>query len=190
MLTRIIVATLAVVSVGQALEPLSVGDKFRRHAKGTLGPVGILSAAARAGIDQRSDFPEEWGQGADAYGKRFASKMGKSGIHSALAFGLDSALHQDPRYYRSDGGGFWGRTGHALRGTILTHTDSGGETFSTWRIGSAYGAAFLANQWHPDRLNTLGRGLRQGSISLGFDVAKNMGAEFWPDIKRKMFGKK
>jgi ABC-type transporter Mla MlaB component len=25
---------------------------------------------------------------------------------------------------------------------------------STWRLGSAYGAAFLSRQWYPDRLNT------------------------------------
>ena len=78
----------------------------------------------------------------------------------------------------------------ALRGTILTRTDSGGETLSTWRIGSAYGAAFLSNQWYPDRLNTVRLGVIQGSVEMGFDVVGNLGLEFWPDIKRKVFGRK
>jgi hypothetical protein len=103
-----------------------------------------------------------------------------------LAFGLDSTLHQDPRYFRSHSTGFWHRTAHALRGTILTRTDSGGETLSTWRLGGAYGSAFLSNQWYPDRLNTVRLGIAQGSLRLGFDFASNLGAEFWPDFKRKI----
>jgi len=67
---------------------------------------------------------------------------------------------------------------------MLTRTDSGGETVSTWRIGSAYGAAFLSNQWYPDRLNTVKLGMIQGSVTLGFGLISNLGSEFWPDIKR------
>jgi hypothetical protein len=133
---------------------------------------------------QAAEAPTEWGQGGAAYGKRFGSTLAWSGIHSALAFGLDSTLHQDPRYFRSGGAGFWRRSGHALRGTLLTRTDSGGETLSTWRIGSAYGAAFLSNQWYPDRLNTARLGFIQGSVTLGFDLAGNLGKEFWPDIRK------
>jgi hypothetical protein len=103
---------------------------------------------------------------------------------------LDTALHQDPRYFRSTQTGFWRRTGHAFRGTILTRTDKGGETLSTWRLGSAYGAAFLSNQWYPDRLNTVGLGFAEGTLQLGFDLTGNLLSEFWPDIKRKVFRRK
>ena len=113
---------------------------------------------------------------------RFAS----SGIHSVLAFGLDSTLHQDPRYFRSLDTGFWRRTAHAFRGTILTRTGRGGETLSTWRLGSDYGAAFLSNQWYPDRLNTVRLGVIDGSLHLGFDFVSNLAAEFGPDLKRKI----
>jgi hypothetical protein len=30
----------------------------------------------------------------------------------------------------------------------------------------------------------------QGSMTLGFDLAGNLGSEFWPDIKRSVFRKK
>jgi hypothetical protein len=99
-------------------------------------------------------------------------------------------LHQDPRYFRSGANGFWRRSGHALRGTFLTRTDTGGETLSTWRIGSAYAAAFLSNQWYPDRVNTVGLGLIQGSVTLGFGLIGNLGSEFWPDIKHKVLRRK
>jgi len=42
------------------------------------------------------------------------------------------------------------------------------------------------NQWYPDRLNTARLGFIQGSVTLGFDLVSNLGAEFWPDVKRKL----
>jgi hypothetical protein len=181
---------IPVAGIAQTSDALDWEGKLQFHAENTYGPWAIVGFAAYAGFLQEINAPEEWGQGGAAYGKRLASTAGWSGIHSVLAFGLDSTLHQDPRYYRSGGTGFWRRTGHALRGTILTRTDAGGETLSTWRIGSAYGAAFLSNMWYPDRLNTVRLGLVQGSAELGFNLASNLGAEFWPDLKRKIFRRK
>jgi hypothetical protein len=177
-------------AIGQTRAPLTWRDKLHFQVKATYGPVAIVGLAAYAGVLQETNAPREWGQGGAAYAERFASAAGAAGIHGALAFGLGSALHQDPRYFRSGSGSFLHRAGHALRGTILTRTDSGGETFSTWRIGSAYGSAVLSNLWYPARLDNARLGFEQGSIRLGFDMAGNLGAEFWPDIKRAVFGKK
>lgn len=169
----------------QTAAALDVGSKLRFHAERVYSPWSLAQSAAYAGILQQRDTPREWGQGSGAYGKRLGSTLGGSAIHATLAFGLDSALHQDPRYFRSGDSGFWRRMAHVLRGTILTRTDRGGETLSTWRLGSAYGAAFLSNQWYPDRLNTVRRGMVQGTLRIGFDFASNAGSEFWPDVKRR-----
>jgi len=171
-------------------EPLSVSSKLGFHVQNAYGPLQLVATGAYAGILQDIDAPREWGQGAGAYGKRFLSTLGGSGIHGALAFGLDSVLHEDPRYFRSANRGFWRRSAHAVRGTMMTRTDSGGETISAWRLGSDYGAAFLSNQWYPRRLNTARLGMIQGSLSLGFDTVTNLGAEFWPDIKKIVRRKK
>lgn len=172
-----------------AADQLTWQGKFKYHAESTLKPTAILGIAAYAGVLQAIDTPEEWGQGGASYGKRFVSTFAWSGIHSTLAFGLDAALHEDPRYHRAGTGG-WRRVGHAVRGTILTRTDSGGETLSVWRLGSAYGAAYLSNQWYPDRLNTVRLDLAQGTLTLGFDFVANLGAEFWPDFKHKVLRRK
>jgi hypothetical protein len=185
-----VAAAVPIAGFGQTPDSLDVTGKLLYHGEATYSPTAILGIAAYAGALQEFDAPKEWGQGGGAYGKRFGSTLAWSGIHSALAFGLDSTLHQDPRYFRSQETGFWRRTGHALRGTLLTRTDSGGETFSTWRVGSAYGAAFLSNAWYPDRLNTVGWGLLQGSVTLGFGFVSNLGSEFWPDIRKKVLRRK
>jgi hypothetical protein len=58
------------------------------------------------------------------------------------------------------------------------------------RLASAVGAAYLSNQWYPDRLNTAGGGLSQAGIILGFDAAGNVLSEFWPDLKGLIHRKK
>ncbi len=184
-----LLVAIPVAGIAQTQEPLDVMGKLHYHVKATIGPMSIAGDAAYAAILQEAGAPLEWRQGGAAYGKRGASMVAWSGIHSALAFGLDSTLHQDPRYFRSGDGGFWRRSGHALRGTVLTRTDSGGETLSTWRIGSDYGAAVLSNMWYPDRLNTARLGFIQGSVTLGLDLAGNLAKEFWPDVRRKVFKK-
>ena len=189
-LSVVLLCAAPVASMAQPVESFSWKSKLLFHAKSVYSPASMAGSAAYAGILQGIGAPEEWGQGGNAYGKRVASTVGYTAIHAVLALGLDTRLHQDPRYYRSRRTGFWRRTGHALRGTLLTRTDSGGETLSTWRLGSAYGAAFLSNQWYPDRLNTVRLGVAQGSLRLGFDFAANLGAEFWPDIEGKILPRK
>jgi hypothetical protein len=185
-LSLVLLFAVSVAGVAQQVDSVDLRSKLDFHAASVYSPLSIAGSAAYAGFLQATDTPKEWGQGASAYSKRFASVVTTSAIHATLAFGLDSALHQDPRYHRSLDAGFWRRAAHALRGTILTRTDSGGETLSTWRLGSDYGAAFLSNQWYPDRLNTLKQGAAQGSLRLAFDFASNLGAEFWPDLRRKL----
>jgi hypothetical protein len=186
----VLMCAIPVAGMPQAVDPLDVLGKLNFHAQRVGSPASLAESAAYAGILQAEDTPKEWGQGAGAYGKRFASALGGSAVHGALAFGLDSALHQDPRYFRSHDTGFWRRTAHVFRGTILTRTDSGGETLSTWRLGSAYGAAFLSNEWYPDRLNTVRLSAIQGSLHLVTDFVANAGSEFWPDVKRKILRRK
>jgi hypothetical protein len=182
-----IVLAIPAIGLAQSFEPLDVNDKLEYHIMQSVGPLAIVGDAAYAAILQEIDTPTEWGQGGSPYARRLASTAACSGIHSVMAFGLDSALHEDPRYFRSTGGSFWRRAGHALRGTILTRTDRGTETFSVSRFGSAYGAAYVSNQWYPGRLNTVALGFEQGSLQLGFDLARNLASEFGPDIKRMVF---
>ena len=176
--------------IAQTPVVLDMNGKLSYHAEKTFGPGSMAISGVKAGYLQMTDSPTEWGQGGAGYSRRVGSSIATSGVRAVLAFSLDSTLHQDPRYFRSDGPGFWRRVGHALRGTILTRTDSGGETLSTWRLGSAYGAAFISSRWYPDRYHTVRHGFVSGSTRLGFDLAKNVIAEFWPDIKRKISRRK
>jgi hypothetical protein len=186
LLLIVLLCAVPVTGIAQTPVALDLNDKLHFHAASAFGPTAIAISGVKAGYHQLTDSPAEWGQGGSGYRKRLGSSVATSGIRNVLAFSLDSTLHQDPRYFRSVSTGFWRRTGRALRGTILTYTDSGGETLSTWRLGSAYGTALISNQWYPGRYHSVRRAMADGSIRLGFDFANNMAAEFWPDFKRKI----
>ncbi len=177
----------ATAGFSQSLLPSTAPEsKLRFHLEKAYSPEAVAESAALAGYFQAVDSPREWGQGASGFGRRMNSALAYSGVRNAIAFGLDSALHQDPRYYRSTETGAWRRTKHVLRSTIMTRTDSGGETLATWRLGSAFSAPFIANQWCPDRVNTYGLSLREGVAQLGFDALANFRSEFGPDMKKKL----
>jgi len=183
-------SVFAVVGFSQDPDPTAWQSKLTYHVLNAYGPEALAESAVYDGYRQLTNFPREWGQGAAGYGRRVASTLAYSGIRNTLGFGLDTALHQDPRYYRSGEGGLWSRTRHAIHGTLFARKDAGGETFATWRFGSAYGATFLSNEWYPDRLNTVKEGLEQGSMQIAFDVAANLRNEFWPDVKNKFLRRK
>jgi len=137
----VLLCAVPIAGIAQPSATFDLTSKLHFHAESVYSPWSVTGSAAYAGLLQEIGTPEEWGQGGGAYGRRFASTVACSGIHAVLAFGLDSTLHQDPRYSRSRSRGFWRRTAHAFRGTILTRTDRGGDTLSTWRLGSAYGVS-------------------------------------------------
>jgi hypothetical protein len=187
-------ATLGLIFIGlssaQQGDPTSWQSKLAFHASTAYSPSSLAATAAYTGFLQGIDFPREWGQGTASYGKRLGSELAYTGVRNTMSLALDTTLHEDPRYYRSTATGFWHRMGHAFRGTVLTHTDAGGETFAWWRWGSAYGATYLSNQWYPDRVNTVKLDLTEGTTQMGFDFLANVGSEFWPDIKKKVFRRK
>src|ERR1700693_3229040 len=54
--------------------------KLRNYFFDTLGPNPIVGAALSAGINQWDNAPPEWRQGAEGYGKRFASNFAIAGV--------------------------------------------------------------------------------------------------------------
>ena len=178
------------LGTAQNLNPAEWQSKLRFHAASAYGPAALAGSAAYVGLLQELDFPREWGQGAQGYSKRLGSTLAYAGIRNLIGFGLDTTLHQDPHYHRSGESGFWRRPGHAFQGTIFAQKDSGGETLATWRFGSAYAATFISNEWYPDRLNTVKLGFAQGTTQIGFDLLGNLGAEFWPDVKKNILLRK
>jgi hypothetical protein len=102
-------------------------ERFNRYVKSTVGPVSLAGSGVSAGIDQWGDHPVEWGQGAGGYGKRYASRVGRTAIQQTVTYGLDTALRLDTGFKRSDRKGVFPRMKDALAGYITSRTRSESE---------------------------------------------------------------
>src|SRR5215831_3987405 len=170
--------------------PLSQRERTRIYWKTMVNPLGYLKAATSAGFDQWNDKPEEWEQGAGAYGKRFANIVGQYSIQRTVTFVLSSGLHEDNRYFNSGKNGFWSRTGYALESGLLARHDDGSRHPSVSQFAGVATGAFVSRLWLPPSQNSAGN----AAISFGITMASNMGfsvvKEFLPDVGRALIGKR
>jgi len=153
-------------------------ERFNRYVKSTIGPFRLARTAVSAGIDQWTDHPEEWGQGAQGYGKRFASGLGKSAIHQTVTYGLDLALNLDSGFERSKRKGLSPRVKDALIQNVTSRTRHGKRVISVPRFAGVYAGAIIASEtWYPERYSYKD-GLRSGTHTLLIGFGINLLREF------------
>lgn len=164
-------------------ETLTFHDRVKIYEQSLISPATLLGPLADAGIDQARNSPQEWGQGAAGFGRRFGSELGVAVICRTITFGVAAADGEDPRYFPSGESGVWRRTRHAVVWTFISHTSRGGSMPAISRFSGAYGSAFIANSWEPRSLDTTGDALVRGSLTLLASAGWHVFDEFWPDIR-------
>lgn len=161
-------------------EPLTLGEKYKLAIDRSVDPLEIVRIALGATLDQARNYPEEWGQGWDAFGVRVASGFGQHLVKEQIEFGVWAIDHEDPRHRRSGLQGVWPRTRYAVIHTFIARRDDGGSMPAYSRFIGDYGAGFISREWYPARFHDVQQGLDAGSVSLGLDVAINVAREFMP----------
>jgi hypothetical protein len=98
-------------------------------------------------------------------------------------------LHQDPRYFTKGNGGFLKRTAYAIGREVLTRNDDGRNHFNTSEVSGNAVAAGVSNLYYPAADRTLGKTASKWSQQISLDTAFNIRKEFWPDVRRELFGR-
>jgi len=178
------------VEVGMQPPPLTSGQKFKLAAQ-YLNPYTFFFVAVEAGVNQARNHPEGYGQGAEGFGKRYGA-----GLVDGLTDGLfvtgvyPSLLRQDPRYYRLGDGGLTRRTGYAITRILLTRQDSGRKAFNFSEVLGSFSSAALAVTYYPKEDRDFSDVAERAGIQFAFDAGFNVLKEFYPEIERKIFGRK
>jgi hypothetical protein len=175
----------------QRLPPLSTGAKFKVCARSTFDYVQYPVYGMLAGISLAENAEPGYGRGAAGYGKRYGAAFGDTTIENFMTGAiLPSILRQDPRYYQLGKGGFWRRTGYAIRCIFITRADSGRIQFNYSEIvGSALAGGISTYSYHPSNQRTVRNSLSVWGTQVGYDTISSVFNEFWPDIHRA-FSKK
>jgi hypothetical protein len=178
------------VESSQKLPPLKPGQKFRLATAGVFDWAAYPFNGVLAAISQAKNDPESWGQGWDAYAKRYGSSFADNSIGTYMTTAVfPSVLHEDPRYYQMAKGTFAHRSWYALNRLFVTRTDSGHTRYNySESIGNAAAAA-ISNMYHPAEDRTAARNAKTFAFLILYDGLSNELKEFWPDIRRKIFHK-
>jgi hypothetical protein len=178
------------VEAGRQPPPLTSGQKFKLAAQ-YLNPYTFVFVAAEAGINQARNHPEDYGQGAAGYGKRYGAGLADGLTDGLFVTGVyPSLFHQDPRYYRLGDGGFSHRTGYAFTRILVTRQDSGRKAFNFSEVLGSFSSAALAVTYYPKSERNFSDVAERAGVQFAFDAGFNLLKEFYPEIERKIFRKK
>jgi hypothetical protein len=160
-------------------EPLTTGMKFHLAYKSLTNPVFFARTDAWAGVQQATDTPAQWRQGAKGYGKRvgagFADATTEGLIGNAI---LPSLLHQDPRYFYQGGGTKKSRALHAVLAAFICKGDNGTTqpNYSTW--GGSLISSSIALSYYPSSDRNAQHVFKNFGIGMGLHVAGGLVQEF------------
>src|SRR6266550_4232350 len=161
------------------LPPLTAGQKFRLATAGVFDWGAYPFNIILSGIAQAKNDPKEWGQGWDAYGKRYGASFADNSIGTYMTTAIfPSLLHEDPRYYQLGKGRFAHRAYHAINRLFVVRTDSGHDHFNySESIGNAVAAA-ISNIYHVPEDRTASRNASTFAFLILYDGMSNELKEF------------
>lgn len=171
-------------------EPLTPRQKFGVAFDDSFDPTAFLVAGVFAGTSMAQNQYRSFGQGAAGFGKYYGGAFADQAIGNMMTEALlPIALHQDPRYFTKGRGGFFKRTGYAISREVITRNDDGRNHFNTSELLGNAIAAGISNAYYPAADRSFGNTFNKWGQQIGLDTGFNIMKEFWPDIRRKFFGR-
>ena len=171
------------------IPPLSPAQKFGQVLKNVSNPFTFLGTAAEAGIDQGFDVHQGYGQGAEGYGKRYGANIADTATADFFGYGVyPTIFHTDPRYYRMGSGNFFHRAVYAATRAFVTRTDSGRNVFNAPQVLASATASGISRAYYPADERDAGDFAYDMGSRIAFVAAYNVAKEFWPDVRKHVFG--
>jgi hypothetical protein len=168
-------------NIATSTERLSAGQKFQLFVDNSISLNALALATAGSAISQADNSPTGFGQGWDAYAKRFGTSMGRQASSEFFGtFMLASALHQDPRFYPEVNPSFGHAVKYSAQRIFVTRNDDGRDV-ANWSglVGPAM-AEGLANVYWPDRNRTVGDTFMRYGLDIATRAGGNLLREYWP----------
>ena len=167
--------------IAASTEPLSPGQKFQLFVDNSISVHTITWAALGSAVGQADNSPTGFGQGWDAYAKRFGTSMARQSSSEFFGtFILASALHQDPRFYPESHPGFGHAVKYSVQRVFITRTDDGRDVPNYSGLLGPMMSEGLANVYWPDRNRTVGDTFLRYGLDIATRAGGNMLREYWP----------
>jgi len=167
--------------------PLSTAEKFKLFLDDSIAPSTMTGAVLGSALSQAVDSPQGFGQGWDAYAKRFGASMARHASSDFFGtFVLASALHQDPRFFPQLNPTLGSSAKYAISRVFVTRDDHGKNVGNWSQLAGMLLSESLANAYWPEQDRTAGQTFRRVAIGLGTRAGSNMFRNYWPSIFKNL----
>jgi len=173
--------------IAASQERLSTAQKFELFVDNS-GSVHTLSwSILGAALGQAANSPTGFGQGWDAYAKRFGASMARGASNEFFGtFVISSVLHLDPRFYPEVNPTLTQAAKYSVQRVFIMRNDEGRDVVAWSRLVGPLMAESLANVYWPERNRTVGDTLFRYGVDLATRAGGNMLREYWPVVYRKL----
>ena len=188
--TKVVKKSWQTIRKEEAFVPMTGGE--RAHfllRRVVLSPGAPARAAFLAALDQRDNDPAAWGQGFDAYSRRFANRWARTAVRNTIESGAAAALGYEQRYIQCKCDGTMRRFGHAISMHFVTYNRHGHWVPNIPRVGSTIAAEYIGLSWLPPGERTARQATRGLALNLGVGGFANVWREFSPPLMRKLKSK-
>jgi hypothetical protein len=158
--------------------------------KGTVGPQSLATGIFTAGIQTAENRPREYGPHWEGFGKRYGLRLTGVATEHLMEAGLGALWGEDPRYFRAVDHAFSSRVKNAIVMTVVAPRADGHLAPAYARLIAMPASNFLSNTWRPGSIANTGDAAGRTVYGLLGRLAGNSFAEFWPDVKKRVFHSK
>ena len=142
-------------------------------------PGSYIRATITAGTNHLSNNPADFGQGWDAFGKRYVNTFATYALQDTAAQGLAAIAHYEMRYIQCKCTDVKGRIAHALAFNFVTFDKKGKTVFNWPSIVGGYAVGMLSTSYTPNQKWSAG-GVQAGNSAIYFGFASSLLQEFTP----------
>jgi hypothetical protein len=176
----------------QESEPkrIGAGEKFKLGLEDSFDYYAYPAAGLFAGINQLQKQTPSFGQGAAGFSRYLGTSFADQTIGNIMSESVFPTLfRQDPRYFPLAKGGIWKRTVYAISREVITRNDSGKNGVNISELGGNAAAVAISNLYYPNENRNVSDNANKFAQQIELDAFFNVLKEFYPDIRRKWFGK-
>ena len=169
---------------------IGAGDKFKLGLEDSFDYYAYPAAGLFAGINQLQKQTPSFGQGAAGFSRYLGTSFADQTIGNIMSESVFPTLfRQDPRYFPLAKGGIWKRTVYAISREVITRNDSGKNGVNISELGGNAAAVAISNLYYPNENRNVSDNANKFAQQIELDAFFNVLKEFYPDIRRKWFGK-
>jgi hypothetical protein len=168
--------------------PIDAKGRIHWVLKAALGPDNLIADALFAGVGTADNNPKEYGTHWEGFGHRFGNRVLYGATSATIEAAAGSLWGEDPRYMRATGQPLSGRVKNVVISAFMARNREGERMPAYARYIAYAGGTFLSNEYRPPSETSMGDTLARIPISFAARMGKNAFSEFFPDLKRRVFG--